>query len=129
MTAVATTTPIVRGLTSTGDWQFGAGLSSYVAGNNAIAQNIQTRLNMVLGNCFFDLGAGIDWLNLLGSLNNQTALTLAISTAINGTPGVTGLLQLNTSLASKTRNFTVQYQVQTIYSQISSNFVFSTSIG
>ena len=62
-------TAIVRKLDSGGDWTFGAGLSDYIQANQAIAQNITTRLNSVLGNCWYDLGSGLDWFNLLGSKN------------------------------------------------------------
>lgn len=118
---------IVRALNSSGDWLFGAGVSNYLSQNAAVAQTIQTRLNAVLGTCFFDLGAGVNWFNLLGA-KNQTSLNLAISTVILNTPQVTGILQLSSSLNAK-RQFSCSYQVQTVYSTVSSNFVFNTSIG
>lgn len=117
----------VRALDANHDWTFGAGTANYLQANAAIAQNINTRLSSFIGNCFFDLGAGIDWYNLLGS-KDQTALNLAISTIILNTEGVTGIRQLSVNL-SGSRNFTVNYQVQTIYSRVSSTFTFDTSIG
>lgn len=119
---------IVRAIDSEGDWTFGQSLNNYLQGNLAIAQTIDTRLSSVLGNCFFDLQTGIDWFNLLGSIEGQTALNLSISTTILNTPGVTGILQLSISL-SNARNFSVTYQVQTVYSTVSSTFVFDNSIG
>lgn len=118
---------IVRQLDNNHDWNFGAGRSNYLQANAAIAQNINTRLNSVLGDCFFDLASGIDWFNLLGS-SQQLALNIAISTTILNTAQVTGILQLSSSL-SVSRLFTVFYQVQTVYSTVSSNFTFTTSIG
>lgn len=123
-----TSTVIVRALDSNHDWTFGASLNNYLQGNAAIAQTIDTRLSSFLGNCFFDLQTGIDWFNLLGSIANEAALNLAISTLILNTPSVTGLLQLSLGLSSN-RNFSVSYQVQTIYSTVTSNFIFSNSIG
>lgn len=117
----------VRALDATGDWLFGKGQNDYVVNNAAIAQNINTRLSSFLGNCFFDLGAGIDWFNLLGA-KNQTALNLAITTVILNTEGVTGLLQLSQNL-NVARNFSITYKVQTIYSTASNTFVFDNSIG
>lgn len=119
---------IVRALDSDHDWTFGESLNNYLQGNAAIAQTINTRLSSFLGNCFFDLQTGIDWFNLLGSINNEVALNLAISTVILNTTGVTGILQLSIALPTS-RNFTVTYQVQTIYSTLTSNFIFSNSIG
>src|SRR5689334_10667660 len=115
---------IVRALDSNHDWTFGQSLNDYLQGNLAIAQTINTRLSSVLGNCFFDVQTGIDWFNLLGSIESQLGLNLAISTVILNTPGVTGILQLSIDLATS-RNFSVSYQVQTIYSTVTSNFVFS----
>lgn len=117
----------VRALDSNHDWTYGAGRGNYLAANSAIAQNINTRLSSFLGNCFFDLGAGIDWFNLLGA-KDQTALQLAISSVILNTSQVTGLLQFSTSLSVK-RVFSVSYTVQTVYSVTSSTFTFDTSIG
>lgn len=124
MTTVAVS---VRALDSDHDWTFGAGLSNYFYNNAAIAQNINTRLNSFLGDCFFDLGAGIDWLNLLGGKDLFT-LNLSISTVITNTLGVTGLLQLNSNLDAA-RNFSVSYKVQTVYSTVTSTFIFDQSIG
>jgi hypothetical protein len=121
----------VRALDSNHDWLFGSGKSDYLINNMAVAQNINTRLNSFVGNCFFDLTAGINWFNLLGTSKGkagQTALNLAISTVILNTPQVTGLRQLSSSL-DVNRNFSVFYQAQTVYSLVTSNFVFSSSIG
>lgn len=118
---------IVRALDSNHDLTFGAGKSNYLSNNAAVAQNINTRLGSFLGNCFFDLGAGIDWFNLLGS-KNQTALQLAISTVILNTPQVTSLIKLSTNVSAQ-RQFSVTYKVQTVYSSASSNFVFDSTIG
>lgn len=107
---------IVRGLDSQGDWLFGKGKNDYKKDNEAIAQNIKTRLQSFLGDCFFDVGAGLDWFNLLGS-KDQTALKLAVSATILNTSGVIKLIEISIDL-SKTRVFSLQYEVQTIYSTI-----------
>ncbi len=117
------------------DWLFGKGQNDYVRGNAAIVQTINTRLNSFLGDCFFDIGAGIDWFNLLGS-KDQTALNLAISAVIDpyiagirvgqNTPGVVRLVQLSTNL-NTARRFTVTYQVDTVYSRAVAAFTLNTS--
>ena len=117
----------VRQIDATGDWMYGKGQNDYLTANPAVAQNINTRLNSFLGDCFFDSGAGLDWFNLLGA-KDQTALNLSISAVILNTREVTGILQLFTTL-DVTRRFTVQYRVQTSYSTASSTFVFDSSIG
>lgn len=117
----------VRALDTNHDWTYGTGRSNYLQANDAVTQNINTRLSSFLGNCFFDLGAGIDWFNLLGG-KDQTALNLAISSVILNTNQVTGLRQISIALNAK-RAFSVSYTVTTVYSVASGSFVFNTSIG
>lgn len=111
----------VRAIDVNGNWLYGKGQNDYLRNNAAVAQNIQTRLLSFLGNCFFDLGAGIDWFNFLGS-KELIQLNLSVSTVILNTTGVVGLKQLSVVLAPGTRLLTVQYQVQTTYSVLSGAF-------
>ncbi len=114
----------VRQTDVNGDWNFGKGKNNYLTDNAATAQNIKTRLGSFLGNCFFDLGAGIDWFNRLGS-KARLALELDISSIILNTPDVTGIVSLSTSVDPGTRNFVATYTVQTVYSIITNTFTFS----
>lgn len=100
--------------TATGDWTFGHGLNNYVRANQAVMQNIATRLRSVLGDCFFDVSAGIDWFNLLGA-KDETALQLAIAAVILNTTGVTKMVNLGVT-RNAARLVTVSYQVLTQYS-------------
>ncbi len=104
---------IVRAVDANNDWQFGKGRNDYKKDALAVNQNVQTRLQEFLGDCFFNIGAGIDWFNLLGG-KDLTALNLAISSVILNTQEVTGLLQLSTKL-DQSRRLTIQYRVQTSY--------------
>lgn len=108
---------IVRTLSPTGDWTYGNNLSGYLQANNAIAQQIQCRLLQFLSECFFDVQAGIDWFGWLGSKNPQ-GLNLAIQTVILNTIGV---LSINGTtgftLDTVTREFTVQWNVTTTFTQ------------
>ncbi len=112
---------IVRALDINGDWTFGKGQNNYKKRNQATAQIINSRLNSFLGDCFFDLGAGIDWFTFLGS-KNQIGLNLAISSTILNTPDVTGILQVFSNLNHVTRKFTVSYKVTTTYSVLTGSF-------
>lgn len=103
---------IVRAIDTDNDWLFGKGRNDYVTGNDAIAQNIQTRLQSFLGDCFFDAGAGVDWFNLLGSKNEQ-GLILAVKTIILNTELVTGLIELQVLLDSN-RHLSLIYSVNTV---------------
>lgn len=112
---------IVRALDRNHDWLFGKGRNDYLSGSAAIGQNIDTRLLCWIGDCFFDTKAGIDWINLLGSGQNQMALNLALAAVILNTQGVTALQALKPSFLPSTRLFTASYTVTTIYSRYSSS--------
>jgi len=65
---------IFRNIDENGDWDFGKGIQDFTSGNKAIGLNIKTRIQSWVGDCFFDMNAGIDWLNRLGSKNQRIAL-------------------------------------------------------
>jgi len=113
---------IVRALDSNGDWTFGASLNNYLSAKAAVAQMIKTNVSSFLGDCFFDLGFGIDWFTFLSSKNDQLALNLAISAVILNTENVTGILQVSSTLDRENRSFSVVYRAQTTYSVLSNTF-------
>ncbi len=104
---------IVRSIDLDGDWNFGKGKSDYLKDNAAVGQCINTRLKSFLGDCFFNLEAGIDWWNLLGT-HNVKGTELAVKTMILNTQSVTGLLELSTEL-DENRAQTSSYSVTTVY--------------
>lgn len=106
---------IIRNLDEDGDWQFGRGKGCYISQNQAIGLNIKTRIYSWLNDCFFDLEAGIDWINRLGSKNQRELLELDIRRIILQSAEVTGILSFDTTLIG--RKFTANYSVETIYSQ------------
>lgn len=116
----------IRSLDESHDWLFGKGRNDYLQGRAAIVQNVSTRLYEVLGDCFFNNPAGVNWFELLGA-KDQAALNLAISAVILNTPDVTGINQLNAELTAA-RNFRVQYEVSTTYGTAADSFTFDTSI-
>lgn len=107
----------VRALSPTGDWLFGQGFNDYKVNAAAVGQNIQTRLNAWLGDCFFDTGAGLNWALFLGS-KDQLALNLAVSATIINTPYVASLVQLSINLNPQTRALSIVYTVTTTFGQV-----------
>lgn len=116
---------IVRALDGDGDWEFGKGKNDYKRGINALQQNIKTRLMSFLGDCFFDITAGVDWFNLLGA-KDQLALELSVSTIILNTEDVTGLLLLQLSV-SPNRRMTLTYRVQTTLGETGETFQYDAN--
>lgn len=108
----------VRAIDENRDWQFGQGLQSYRNGTEEIAQMIKTRVLSFLGDCFFDTGAGIDWINLLGKgSQRERDLRKSISLTILETPGVVALNSVDVAMDAVSRNLIISYNVATIYSQ------------
>lgn len=116
----------VRAIDNNGDWIYGIGRSAYISGKAQVAQSIQTRLLSFLGDCFFDMGAGIDWFNELGS-KDQIGLNLAISAVILNTGFVTSINEISVSLDSK-RNFRLQYTVNTSFGVVSNTIITAQTV-
>ena len=95
---------------------FGQGQSDYVTQAAEVTQDIQTRLSCFLGDCFFDLGAGIDWFGFTGS-KNEIALNLAINAVILNTPYVSSIVQTSLNLTSN-RMFSVSFTVNTSFGEV-----------
>lgn len=106
---------IFRELDENHDWVFGRGLQNMTRENQAIGLNIKTRILSWVGDCFFDMNAGIDWVNRLGSKNQRALLELDLKRIILQSDGVTGILAFDTNLIG--RRFSASYTVSTIYSQ------------
>lgn len=106
---------IFRALDDKNDWCFGKGLQDMATLNQAIGLNIKTRLLSWVGDCFFDMQAGIDWVNRLGSKNQRELLELDIKRVILQSEDVTGIVDFQTSVDG--RRFSATYTVTTIYSQ------------
>lgn len=111
---------------NTNDWTFGLGKNNYLKGNAAVAQNIKTRLQSFLGDCFFAVNEGVDWFNFLGS-KDQSGLTLAISNVILKTQNVVGILQLSVNL-TQNRAFSISYRVQTTFSVTGDTFIYALAV-
>lgn len=111
---------IFRSLDELGDWNFGKGVQDFTSTNEAIGINIKTRIQSWVGDCFFDMVAGIDWLNRLGSKDQRTLLELDLKRIIMQSEGVVKLLTFDTDLNG--RSFSASYSVQTIYSTITDTY-------
>ncbi len=104
---------IVRALDAEHEWTFGRGKNNYLTGNPAIGQMIRTRLLSFLGDCFFDLEAGIDWWERLGG-KSQPALNFDIKSVIINTEGVVGIEEESQVYDPVTRLYAPIYSVTTI---------------
>lgn len=115
---------IIRALDPQNDWKFGHGLADFNFNQDAIAENLQTRLASFQNDLFWALGFGVDWWDLLSSANPaaqngilaQTRLMILGNSAGYPSFGVTGINSVNFSQDARTRRISIQYNVRTIYS-------------
>jgi hypothetical protein len=105
---------IIRALDSTNkDWTFGVGKHNYFFDQNAIAQNIETRLLSFYRDCFFDRDAGVDWFRLLGTKTTEQEITLSCRRIILQSYGVVKINSLSVSYTG--RRLFITYDIDTIF--------------
>lgn len=110
----------VRALDSNGDWTWGLGKNNYLVANYAVGQNIKTSLLSFLGDCFFAPTDGLDWFTLLGQNHDSgLGLQLAVNAVVLSVPDVLKLNTISVNLNRNTRQMSLNYTVQTTYSQLS----------
>lgn len=107
---------IFRQITMDGDWTFGKGIANYAQNEQAINLNIKTALLSWVGDCFFDLQFGIDWVRLLDTGQDKN-LQAALQTLILQLYGVVGVETVSANLDPATRRLSVSYTATTIFSQ------------
>ena len=106
---------LVRSLDANHDWNFGSGKQSYLLNNEAVAQNVNTRLYSFLNDCFFDKEAGIDWVRLLGTKDTEDEIILSCKAVILGTDEVVKVNSISASVNSS-RQIILEYNITTNYS-------------
>lgn len=104
---------IIRANDENNDWIYGLGANAYKVNNDAIAQDIQTKIQEWVGDCFFNLPAGIDWINRFAD-GNSARLEQEINSLILKVNNVVNVNNLSVDVTN--RLFTASYDVQTVYS-------------
>lgn len=112
---------IFRSLDGLGDWNFGQGLQSYAIQDNAIALDVKTSILSFFKDCWFAPNVGIDWLTLLGTKSTQRQIELSVRGTILKSYGVIKVNSINATF--KNRSLTITYDINTIFSQNSSQVV------
>ena len=94
----------------------GKGKQDFLRDNDAIAENIQTRLLSFLNDCPFDLQAGIDWFTLLGQKSTQQEIILNCKGTILKSFGVVRVNSIK-AMVESARSLRVEYNIDTIYTK------------
>ncbi len=108
---------IFRNLDKNDDWTFGKGKNDYLSKNEAIGLDIKTRILSWVNDCFFDFTAGIDWFSRMGSKSQTNLLELDIRNILTKTDGVTGITNLDVNFNFSSRDFNVNYNIDTVFSK------------
>jgi len=99
------------------DWCFGNSQADFlIDNNNAIAQDLKTKLQEWKFDFFANLQSGIDWRTRLGYRNQKTLLDRDIKTIITNNENV--LILSSYSSEVKDRSFFLSFSVYTIYSEL-----------
>lgn len=91
------------------DWTFGKGLANYAVDSEAIRQNVQTRLQSFANDWFLDITANIDWLNILGSKNNEQTIESEVTRVVLATEGVLSLDKYELSVNERESTITIKF--------------------
>ncbi len=119
---------IIRSNTQQNDWMIGQGVGSYKTGEAAIEQNVLTTLLSWVGDCYFNLSFGVDYLNLMGP-GQQAALALSIQIAVLGCFGVVNVNSISFSYSPGARSETINLDMETIYTRSATLSIQIPSIG
>ena len=112
---------MIRAIDSDGDWVFGQGLGSYLTGQAAIVQDIQTALQFFQNDCFWNETFGVDWWNLLGQFGKavENTIILQVRNVISNIAGVVSINSVTAVWNTSTRSLLIQWNVNTVFSQAS----------
>mgnify|MGYP000010448375 CR=1 FL=1 len=103
----------VAGLDKNNDFRFGRGLASYLSADQAIRQNVATRIKSFRRDWVLNTDANIDWIDLLGRKNSRDKILREIERVVLSTTGVLRIITLDAS--QKDRNMTISLTFETVY--------------
>lgn len=101
-----------------GDYSFGSGLNNFhIDSAEAVAQAIETRLKLWIGEWFADTSDGTGWSQTILGKQSKNLYELTLRQRVLETYGVTSIESFQSSLDSDARRLTVSMTVNTIYGQ------------
>ena len=104
-----------RRLSSTGDYVFGFGNTSFVSDTEAVAQAIKTKLGLFQGDFWGDLSDGLPFFQSIAGSSNKSAIDLLFQSRVLEVPNVTGITAYSSSLDSAMRKYTATMTVSTAF--------------
>ena len=100
----------------TGEWDTTGGDFNTVADAAAVPQGIEIRTNTILAEIYLDQSLGVDWLNTVLGKTDPLVVRAALTVPIADTPDVTNVVGADLVLDDETREATIAFSVDTVYS-------------
>lgn len=90
-----------RRLSPTGDYMFGFGNTSFLAGAQAVSQAIQTKLKLFQGECWEDLNEGLPFFQSIAGNTDRSAIDLLVKARIQETPNVRSITSFQSAITDR----------------------------
>jgi len=101
-----------------GDYTFGNGLNNFHIDNvDAVAQAIDTRLKLWVGEWFADVSDGTGWSQAILGKHSKNLYELTLRQRVLETKGVISIQEFQSALDPNTRKLVVTMVVETVYGQ------------
>lgn len=99
------------------DWTLGNGLAGYISNEQAIYQNVKTRLRSFKHDWFLDTTLHIDWIALLGAYGKENDIKREIERVVLNTYGVTKITTLEVRVMDN-RKLKIVLKFNTVFDNI-----------
>lgn len=97
------------------DFKWGKGLQDYADNSLGVAFTVKMKILSWYKDCFFEMDAGIDWKNIMGSKTTKKQADEAIKEIIQTEPEVTELTFFESNVTDRVYTATIRFK--TIYGE------------
>ena len=104
-----------RTVDSNWDWNWGKGIQNYADDSLGVAYTVKMKILSWYKDCFFEMDAGIDWKNIIGSKTTKQQADTAIKEIIQTEPEILDLTFFESSVVDRVYTATIRFK--TIYGE------------
>lgn len=97
------------------DWNWGKGIQNYADNSLGVAYTVKMKILSWYKDCFFEMDAGIDWKNIIGSKTTKEQADAAIKEIIQTEPEILDLTFFESSVVDRVYTATIRFK--TIYGE------------
>lgn len=97
------------------DFRFGKGLNDYAQESLNVAYAVKMKILSWYKDCFFDMNAGVDWKNILGSKVSKEEADTSIKEIIQSEPEITEMIYFDSSVVDRVYSATIRFK--TVYNE------------